>query len=94
MDPHSGTCSKSVLPCDPVPQVCRLPLRMCPNPSFPQGFSPGVVTGKPVHLHGSLGRDAATGRGAVFATRELLKHMQAGKIQDQTFVIQVGRYVG
>ncbi|KAI8464925.1 MAG: glutamate dehydrogenase [Monoraphidium minutum] len=53
-----------------------------------KGFSPGVVTGKPVHLHGSLGRDAATGRGAVFATRELLKHMQAGKIQDQTFVIQ------
>ncbi|KIZ01160.1 glutamate dehydrogenase (NAD(P)+) [Monoraphidium neglectum] len=42
-----------------------------------KGFSPGVVTGKPVHLHGSLGRDAATGRGAVFATRELLKHMQA-----------------
>ena len=27
------------------------------------GFSPGVVTGKPVELHGSLGRDAATGRG-------------------------------
>lgn len=25
------------------------------------GFSPGVVTGKPVHLHGSLGREAATG---------------------------------
>lgn len=48
-----------------------------------------MVTGKPVHLHGSLGRDAATGRGAVFATREMLKHMQAGKIQDHTFVIQV-----
>jgi glutamate dehydrogenase (NAD(P)+) len=43
-----------------------------------------------VHLHGSLGRDAATGRGAVFATREMLKAMQAGKIQDQSFVIQVG----
>lgn len=23
------------------------------------GFSPGVVTGKPVHLHGSYGRHAA-----------------------------------
>ena len=27
------------------------------------GFSPGIVTGKPVWLHGSLGREAATGRG-------------------------------
>ena len=33
------------------------------------GFSPAVVTGKPVNLHGSLGREAATGRGTVFATR-------------------------
>ncbi|GBG00463.1 glutamate dehydrogenase, partial [Raphidocelis subcapitata] len=53
-----------------------------------KGFSPGVVTGKPVHLHGSLGRDAATGRGAVFATRELLRHVGAGKIQGHSFVIQ------
>jgi glutamate dehydrogenase (NAD(P)+) len=30
------------------------------------GDSPGVITGKPVHLGGSLGRDAATGRGALF----------------------------
>ncbi len=36
------------------------------------GFAPAVVTGKPVHLHGSLGREAATGRGCVFATREVL----------------------
>src|SRR5512138_625592 len=36
------------------------------------GFSPGVVTGKPVALHGSLGRDAATGRGCLFAIREVL----------------------
>lgn len=53
------------------------------------GFSPGVVTGKPVHLHGSYGREAATGRGTVFATRELLKASGAGLIEGKTFVIQV-----
>lgn len=38
-----------------------------------EGFSPAVVTGKPVDLYGSLGREAATGRGVYFATREYLK---------------------
>jgi glutamate dehydrogenase (NAD(P)+) len=38
------------------------------------GFSPGVVTGKSVEMHGSLGRDAATGRGCMFALREVLAH--------------------
>lgn len=37
---------------------------------------------QPIYLHGSLGREAATGRGTVFAIRELLKAMQMGKIQD------------
>ncbi|MEW5302066.1 MAG: hypothetical protein WDW36_004876 [Sanguina aurantia] len=53
-----------------------------------KGFSPGVVTGKPVYLHGSLGREAATGRGTVFAIRELLRAMKLGVIKDKTFVIQ------
>jgi glutamate dehydrogenase (NAD(P)+) len=53
-----------------------------------KGFSPGVVTGKPVHLHGSLGREAATGRGTVFAIRELLRATESGKIADHTFAIQ------
>jgi glutamate dehydrogenase (NAD(P)+) len=37
------------------------------------GFSPGVVTGKPVDLFGSLGRDEATGRGVMYALEESLK---------------------
>ena len=37
------------------------------------GFSPGVVTGKPIDLFGSLGRNEATGRGVMYALREALK---------------------
>ncbi len=51
------------------------------------GFAPAVVTGKPVHLHGSLGRDAATGRGCVFATREVLS-FEGKKISGTRFAIQ------
>jgi glutamate dehydrogenase (NAD(P)+) len=36
------------------------------------GFQPAVVTGKPLDLHGSLGREAATGRGCLAAIREVL----------------------
>ncbi|KAM0924689.1 hypothetical protein ACQ4PT_004641 [Festuca glaucescens] len=51
------------------------------------GYSPAVVTGKPVDLGGSLGRDAATGRGVLFATEALLA--EHGKtIAGQCFVIQ------
>lgn len=35
-------------------------------------LTPGVVTGKPVELFGSLGRNEATGRGVLFITREIL----------------------
>ncbi|CAN1765287.1 Glutamate dehydrogenase B [Linum perenne] len=51
------------------------------------GHSPAVVTGKPIDLGGSLGRDAATGRGVMFATEALLN--EHGKsISGQRFVIQ------
>ena len=35
--------------------------------------APGVITGKPVRLGGSLGRDEATGRGAYLCIRELAR---------------------
>lgn len=37
------------------------------------GFAPAVVTGKPLHLFGSAGRDEATGRGVVIALEEALQ---------------------
>lgn len=39
-------------------------------------------------LHGSLGREAATGRGTVFAIRELLAAQGLGEIKNKSFVIQ------
>jgi len=51
------------------------------------GFSPAVVTGKPVDFHGSLGREAATGKGVFLATREALT--DAGReMKGTTFVVQ------
>jgi glutamate dehydrogenase (NAD(P)+) len=40
-----------------------------------RGYAPGVVTGKPVELGGSLGRGAATGRGCLFALEEILARL-------------------
>ena len=39
------------------------------------GFSPGVVTGKPIHLFGSEGREDATGRGVMFVLEEVLSQL-------------------
>ena len=41
------------------------------------GYSaPGVVTGKPIDIGGSLGRHTATGRGAMLVLHEAIKHLK------------------
>ena len=45
--------------------------------SMSKGFAvPGVVTGKPLVIGGSLGRDEATSRGLMYATREAAKKIK------------------
>ena len=51
------------------------------------GWTPAVVTGKPVELGGSKGRDAATGRGILFAIQAFMQD-EGKALSDLTFVIQ------
>jgi glutamate dehydrogenase (NAD(P)+) len=51
------------------------------------GWQPGVVTGKPVELGGSLGRASATGRGLLYAAECLLEETNE-TLEQKTVVIQ------
>lgn len=51
------------------------------------GWTPAVVTGKPVELGGSMGREAATGQGVFYAAEALLRD-EGREIKDLTFAIQ------
>ncbi len=49
--------------------------------------SPGVVTGKPVSVGGSLGRSEATGRGVMYTTLRALKHLDI-PVKEARVVVQ------
>ena len=59
------------------------------------GYTPSIVTGKPVDLGGSLGREEATGRGTAIITREAANRVGID-LEGATVVIQgfgnVGSY--
>ncbi len=55
---------------------------------------PGVVTGKPVDIGGSLGRKEATGRGVMFVTREILHRMGIPMIGTRVAVQGMGNVGG
>ena len=59
------------------------------------GYTPAIVTGKPVELGGSVGRDSATGRGVVYIMTEMAKDMgmnlEGGRVVVQGFG-QVGSW--
>ncbi len=56
--------------------------------SMQMGYAvPGVVTGKPIAIGGSLGRDEATSRGLMYATREAAKRL-GQKLKGATVAVQ------
>jgi glutamate dehydrogenase (NAD(P)+) len=75
----------------PAPDVNTTPQIMAwimDTYSMHRGFStPAVVTGKPVEIGGSLGRNEATGRGALFTILELLSELEL-PIEGATVAIQ------
>jgi len=56
--------------------------------SMQMGYAvPGVVTGKPIAIGGSLGRDEATSRGLMYATREAASRLGV-KLRGATVAVQ------
>lgn len=57
--------------------------------SMHRGYSiPAVVTGKPIAVGGSVGREYATGLGVTYVTRSLLKQRYGSTLDDTTVAIQ------
>jgi glutamate dehydrogenase (NAD(P)+) len=53
-----------------------------------RGHTTQIVTGKPVALGGSLGREAATGRGCIVVLNEAARDLDFGDPEDVTIAIQ------
>lgn len=51
------------------------------------GYKPGVVTGKPIELGGSLGRASATGRGCLYVAEELMQRL-GESLAGKTVIVQ------
>src|SRR3954465_8344417 len=51
------------------------------------GHTPAVVTGKPLALEGSFGREAATGRGVIYVLEEIAEHLGMN-FDGLTFAVQ------
>jgi glutamate dehydrogenase (NAD(P)+) len=51
------------------------------------GHTPAIVTGKPIALEGSYGREAATGRGVIYVLEEVAEHVGLN-LEGATFSVQ------
>src|SRR6059058_4122821 len=51
------------------------------------GHTPAIVTGKPIALEGSKGREAATGRGVIYVLEEVVKQLDIDP-GSRTFAVQ------
>jgi len=75
----------------PAPDVYTNPQTMAwimDTYSMTKGYAiPGVVTGKPIGLGGSLGRNEATGRGVFYTIEHACAHLKL-PIRDATVVVQ------
>ena len=75
----------------PAPDVYTNPQTMAwimDTYSMTKGYSiPGVVTGKPLSLGGSLGRNEATGRGAFYTLEHACEHLKL-PMKGATVVVQ------
>jgi glutamate dehydrogenase (NAD(P)+) len=76
----------------PAPDVGTTPQVMAwifDTYSMNKGYSVlGVVTGKPLNVGGSVGREEATGRGAAFCVREALRRHQGRDVQGARVAVQ------